>query len=237
MLSPTLEKVLILQNRDARRRSLAEQLAAVPEDIKLVEGKISAERTAIEDARTELKRLESQKKLLETDIGSAEDRMERYKSQQMSVRKNDEYQALGHEIDTVAAQISDLEGQELEIMFAIDEAKKRFAEAEAVLQANISGHEERIATLKTREANLQAELKMAEGEEAEARDPLSERVLRLYDRIASRQMPVCVPLNGGKCGGCHLKVSSEVESASRGSARDDELAACDQCGRLVYWES
>jgi len=237
MLSPTLEKVLILQNRDARRRSLAEQLAALPEDIKLVESKIAAERAAIDDARTELKRFESQKKLLETDIGSAEDRMERYKSQQMSVRKNDEYQALGHEIDTVAAEISELEGQELEIMFSIDEAKKRFAAAEAVLQTNISGHEERIATLKTREASLRTELGTAEAEEAEARKPLSDRVLRLYDRIAARHMPVCVPLNGGKCGGCHLKVSSEVESISRGSARDDELATCDQCGRLVYWES
>lgn len=237
MLSPTLEKVLILQNRDARRRSLAEQLAAVPEDIKLVESKIARERAAIEDARTELKRLESQKKLLETDIGSAEDRMERYKSQQMAVRKNDEYQALGHEIETVAGQISELEGQELEIMFAIDEARKRFAAAEAELKANISGHEERIATLKARETGLRTELQTAEAEEAEARRPLSEPVLRLYDRIAGRQMPVCVPLHGGKCGGCHLKVSSEVESASRGTPRDTELATCDQCGRLVYWES
>jgi predicted nucleic acid-binding Zn-ribbon protein len=63
--------------------------------------------------------------------------------------------------------------------------------------------------------------------------------LRVYDRIAARNMPAVVPIHGGKCGGCHLKVSSEVESAAR-SKSPDPLAAlptCDQCGRIVYWES
>ena len=240
MLSPILEKVLILQDRDARRRSLESQLRDVPEDIALVEGKIAAEKAAIETARNELRQLESQRKLLETEIGSEEDRLARYKTQQSAVRKNDEYQALGHEIDTVSAQINELEGKELELMYAIDAAKARFAAAEAVLKQNIDGHEARIATLRERQASLQTELKEAEAEVAVARTPLGEPVLRLYDRIASRYMPVCVPLNHSKCGGCHLKVSSEVESASRGKpnqANQPELATCDQCGRLVYWES
>jgi predicted nucleic acid-binding Zn-ribbon protein len=74
-------------------------------------------------------------------------------------------------------------------------------------------------------------------EVAAAREPVGEPALRVYDRIAARQMPVVVPLQHGKCGGCHLKVSSEVESAARGKSADTQLATCDQCGRLVYWES
>lgn len=237
MLSPVLEKVLILQDRDAKRLSLEAQLKAVPGDIGLVESRIAKEKAAIEDARTELKHLESQKKLLETEIGSAEDKLAKYRTQQLSVRKNDEYQALGHEIETTGGQIGELEGRELEIMYAIDEAKKRFAAAEAELKQNISGHESRIATLKERQGSLQAELKTAEADVAAARQPLDEPTLRLYDRIAGRQMPVCVPLHDSKCGGCHLKVSSEVESAARGKAGNAQLPACDQCGRLVYWPS
>jgi predicted nucleic acid-binding Zn-ribbon protein len=63
--------------------------------------------------------------------------------------------------------------------------------------------------------------------------------LRLYDRIAGRSLPAVVPIRGGKCGGCHLKVSSEVESAARGKTADPNAALpiCDQCGRIVYWES
>lgn len=237
MLSPVLEKVLILQDRDAKRLSLEAQLQAVPGDIGLVEGRIAREKAAIEDARAELKHLESRKKLLETEIGSAEDKLAKYRTQQLSVRKNDEYQALGHEIETTSGQIGELEGRELEIMYAIDEARKRFAAAEAELKQNISGHEARIATLKQRQASLQAELASAQGDVATARQPLDEPTLRLYDRIAARHLPVCVPLRDSKCGGCHLKVSSEVESAARGRSGDAKLPACDQCGRLVYWES
>jgi hypothetical protein len=49
------------------------------------------------------------------------------------VRKNDEYQALGQEIATTQAHIGELEGRELEIMYSIDEARKKFAAAEAEL--------------------------------------------------------------------------------------------------------
>jgi len=70
-----------------------------------------------------------------------------------------------------------------------------------------------------------------------ARGPLEEPVLRVYDRIAQQKQPVCVPLHGGKCGGCHLKVSSEAESASRGKNPDIKLPVCDQCGRILYWEA
>jgi predicted CXXCH cytochrome family protein len=43
-----------------------------------------------------------------------------------------------------------------------------------------------------------------------------------------------MPVRDSKCGGCHLKISSEVESEIRG--RDAKgLSICDQCGRIVYW--
>jgi len=112
-----------------------------------------------------------------------------------------------------------------------------FAAAEALLKQNIAGHEARILTLRERETNLTVELKTAQAEVATARAPVEEPVLRVYDQIAAQKQPVCVPLRGGKCGGCHLKVSSEAESASRGKNPDIKLPVCDQCGRIVYWES
>jgi uncharacterized protein len=177
---------------------------------------------------------------LETEIGSAEGKLAKYKTQQSQVRKNEEYQALGHEIETTQKEIGGLEEQELQVMYAIDEAKKKFAAAEAELKANISGHESRIRMLKEREISLTAELATAKADVATAREPVEPMALRVYDRIAARQMPVVVPVHGSKCGGCHLKVSGEVESAVRGKdagAPGVALATCDQCGRIVYWEA
>jgi len=237
MLTPALEKLLILQDRDAKRRALDAQLKAVPVDIAAVEQKIAGEKAAIETARTELKELESKKKLLETEIGSAEDTLGRYRTQQSQVRKNDEYQALGQQIEHAQKLIGELEGRELELMYGIDEAKKKFAAAEAVLKANISGHEARIKVLRERHTNLTAELAAADAELAAARAPVPVPAIRLYDRIAARGLPAVVPLRASKCSGCHLKVSAEVESDARGKGEEGKLGTCDQCGRIVYWES
>lgn len=238
MPSPLLETLLILQDRDTKRLGLEAQLKASPREIAAVEAKIAGEKAAIDAARTEIKQLETKKKLIETEIGSAETKLAKYRTQQSMVKKNDEYQALGHEIETTEKQILDFEGQELEVMFALDEAKKKFAAAEAVLKANIAGHESRIKTLREREVSLAAELKDAQAAVAAAREPVSEPARRVYDRIAVRTQPVVVALHGLNCGGCHLKVSSEVESGARGKgpAGPTALATCDHCGRIVYWE-
>lgn len=239
MPNAVIQTLLILQDRDQKRLGVEAQLKAVPGDIARVEQKIAAEKAAIEVAKAELRDLEGKKKAIEIDIGSAEERLGRYRTQQLSVRKNDEYQALGHEIATTQGQIGELEGKELEIMYSIDEAKKKFAAAEAELKANISGHETRVKTLRERESSLSAELKAAQAEVATARGPVGDLRLRIYDRIAARNMPVVVAIHAGKCGGCHLKVSSEVESAARGKGADPaaQLPTCDQCGRIVYWEA
>jgi predicted nucleic acid-binding Zn-ribbon protein len=239
MLNAVIQALLILQDRDLKRLGLEAQLKAVPGDVARVEQKIAAEKAAIDTAKTELRDLEVKKKGLENEIGSAGEKLARYRTQQLSVRKNDEYQALGHEIATTQGQIGELEGKELEIMYAIDEAKKKFAAAEAELKTNISGHEARIKTLRERETSLTAELQTAQAEVATARSAVDALKLRVYDRVAVRNMPAVVAIRGGKCGGCHLKVSSEVESASRGKGVEPTAAlpTCDQCGRIVYWDA
>lgn len=231
-----LTQLLVVQDRDARRRQLEQQLAAVPVDRARVQAAISAEKAAIDAAKNELRELETKKKLLETEIGSAETKLAKYRTQQLSVKKNDEYQALGKEIETMSGAVGALEEQELGIMYQIDEAKKRFTAAEAALKTNISQHEARLATLAEREQNLAAELAEAKDSVAAARTGVPELSIRVYDRIASRQWPAVVPLRGGKCGGCHLKVSSEAESESR-SSDPLKLGICDQCGRVLYWDT
>ena len=95
-----------------------------------------------------------------------------YRTQQLTVRKNDEYQALGHQIATAQGQIGELEEKELQLMYAIDEAKKKFVAAEKVLKENISGYEHRIRSLRERAVSLAEELKAAQAESEAARGPV-----------------------------------------------------------------
>jgi uncharacterized protein len=235
MAAFSIATLLVLQERDSRRLTLEHQLQSVPREIAAVEARIAAEKQAIETAKAEWHGLESKKKLLETEILSAEGKVAKYRTQQLEVRKNDEYRALTHEIETTEAIIGGYEEDELKIMYEIDGAKKRFAAAEAELKKNIAGHEAKIRTLREREVQLQAELKTAIDSIAVARPEVPEPQLRIYDRLAVKPgHPVCVPVNGGKCGGCHLKVPTHIEVMAKTGS---EIATCDQCGRVVYWQS
>ncbi len=233
MRHPAVDHLLILQNRDTKRIQLESEIKSVPDAIRAIEEKVRLEKKSIEDARSELKELETKKKLVETEIGAMQDTLAKYKTQQSLVRKNDEYQALGQQIATAEAAIDALEEQELGVMFAIDEAKLRFAAAEQVLKDNIAGYESRIATLRESEKNLVGQLAVAQGEVGKARESLDALVLRLYDRIAVRTQPVIAAVRGGTCDGCHLKISGESEANAR---KGEMLATCDQCGRIIWWD-
>jgi len=231
----SIAPLLSLQERDSRRLGLEQQVQSAPREIAAVEGRIAAEKQAIEAAKAEWHGLESKKKLLETDIQLAEAKVAKYKTQQLEVRKNDEYRALTHEIETTEGIIGGFEEEELKIMYLIDEAKKRFAAAEAELKKNISGHETKIRTLRERETQLKAELQVAQEAVAAARPGVPEPQLKLYDRLASRPgHSVCVAISSGKCGGCHLKIPTHIEVKAKAGT---EIATCDQCGRIVYWPS
>jgi predicted nucleic acid-binding Zn-ribbon protein len=229
-----LTKLRDLQERDMHRLSLEQQLAAVPRDIAAVEAKIAAEKQAIETAKAEWHGLEAKKKTLENEIKAAEEKAAKYRTQQLEVRKNDEYRALTHEIETTEGIIGGFEEEELKVMYAIDEAKKRFAAAERVLKENISGHEAKIASLRGHEQELRAEHEQAVAATNAARAGVPEPQARLYDRLAKKPgFPVCVAVQGGRCGGCHMKVSSNIEFEAR---KAENIVTCDQCGRIVYWQ-
>src|SRR5580698_4432729 len=180
MPSPTIDLLLVLQDRDTRKRSVESQIKGVPREIAAIEQRIGAEKAAIDAAKGQMRELESKKKLLETEIGSAEVQLGKYRTQQLSVKKNDEYQALGHEIEGVQKQIDELEIKELETMYSIDEAKRLFMAAEGTLKQNIAGHEARIRMFKEKDASLAAELTAAQAEADAARAPLPPAALEAY---------------------------------------------------------
>ena len=202
MAAASIPRLIELQERDNKRRAFEQQLANVPGEVTAVENKIAAEKSAIEAAKAEWHGLESKKKLLEIEIKTAEEKIGKYRTQQSQVRKNDEYQALTHEIDTTTTAIGTLEEQEIAVMLTIDEAKKRFAAAEAELKKNISGHEARMRTLREHEAQLTKDVAAAVAAVAAARPEVPAPYVRIYDRVAIKPgHPVCVPVNGDKCGG------------------------------------
>ena len=235
MLSPALEKLLVFQDRDQRRLAFETQIKHVPDEIAAERRRIEEDRVGVETAKVGWREAEAKRKALETEIGVAEQKIGRFRTQQLEVRKNDEYQALGHEIATVQAQIAQLEEQEIGLLYAIDEAKDRVKDAEAVSAQAVAIFEVRIRSLQEKEVTMRQELAAMQGDLDAARAAVPEAALATYVRIAKRvPLPICVPLRELRCSGCNLKVSSGVSSDARAGSK---LVTCENCDRIVFCES
>ncbi len=233
MVSDALTKMLILQDRDMKLQQVEDALLTIPKEREAAEAKIAGINAAIETARQRIKELETKGKGVETEMASIEAQIVKYKNQQLQVKKNEEYQALIHEIENAGQKISDLESEELEVLYELDEERKRFAESEARSKDEIALEEKTIARLNEREQEVKGELDAAREAKEKADAALDNPSRSKYMQVArGLKFPVIVELSGSSCKGCHMKVSNAILSEVKAAK---EITTCDNCGRVLYY--
>ncbi|MDQ8186111.1 C4-type zinc ribbon domain-containing protein [Pelagicoccus sp. SDUM812002] len=233
MVSDALTKMLILQDRDMKLQQVEDALQTIPLERKAAEAKIASLKADIEAARQRIKELETKGKGIETEMASVEVQIVKYKNQQLQVKKNEEYQALIHEIENAGKKISDLESDELEVLYELDEERKRFAESETKSKEEIVLEERAIVRLNEREEEVKDELESAREAKVAADAELDNPSRSKYTQVArGLKFPVVVELAGQSCKGCHMRVSNAILSEVKAAK---EITTCDNCGRILYY--
>ena len=234
MIDPEVQKLLTLQARELKRDEIQKELAAVPVRIKEIETEKQAARDRFDEAKQTLRSLEVRRKNLENEIASAETQVTKYRNQQMSVKKNEEYTALTHEIETTQKKISDMETSELEVMEEIDVETAKVEEIEGGFDQEIAGLDEQIVQAKEAEKVLKGELETAEEKYQGALSPVSDKFMRAYNQAKTNlknRPPFVAPIEGGVCKRSHLKVSQELLSEAKIHGTPH---FCDTTGCVVY---
>jgi uncharacterized protein len=230
-----IEKLLILQERDRKILHIEEELSHVPVERQQLQSKSSVASTTLEAARLKVKQLETERKKLELDVESKKELIGKYSLQQFQTRKNEEYRALSHEIETCKGDIGGLEDRELELMEAIDGAQKEVAAATKVATEVKRDIDSLLAGLNQREQALKkdlAELQINRDQLAGAvEDELRQRYQRLFKQKGNN---VVVGVNHGVCNGCHMQLSRQIVVSCQAS---QEVMYCPNCGRILYYSS
>ena len=230
---PEIEKLLVLQDRDQRIKTLKTELKNAPLERKDLETRLAATAADAEKAKASLRELEVEKKRLEVEAQSKRDQINRFKTQQMQTRKNEEFQALAHEITHFENEISKIEDRELEVMEQIEVAKPVLAEAEKNVAAAKGRVAAQIADLETKIATLSDTLQTTEAERAALTEGVDEDLLDQYNRLfTSKGGNPVVSLEHEVCTGCHMKLTTQTLVRVRGGK---EIVHCEQCGRILYW--
>jgi predicted nucleic acid-binding Zn-ribbon protein len=104
-----IEKLLVLQDRDQKIHRVQQELARIIPERETLRVKVSTAQTQLDAAKNRGKQIESDRKRLELDVEGKKQQIEKYANQQLQTRKNEEYRALAHEIDTCKADITKIE--------------------------------------------------------------------------------------------------------------------------------
>jgi uncharacterized protein len=229
------QELLRLQSLDTRMQQLTHRLGSLPQDVPLAELVRSETRVrgtraeaigALEDARAELTRLESDVAVVEARITRDGDRLQHTSSTK-------DVAALEAELASLTKRLSDLEDLELAVM-------ERVEAAEAALAAIDSERESigaEIATLEAQRgeaaAEIAAERQAAERDRAVVEAGVPADLLKLYEQRRARGGGVgAALLRQRTCSGCTLTLTGSYLERVRQAAPDDVLQ-CPECDRIL----
>ena len=228
-----IEKLLILQERDLRLERLNEELDQIPAQRAALQGKTASSQAALEAAKKRVMEIESQRKELELEVKALKERIDKYSNQQLQTKKNDEYRALANEIQNCKQQITGIEDREIDCMDKIETAQKAVKAAQSVAEAARRDMETQVAELNQREAVLKQELTEVEGARAALVQGTDENARNLYQRLFDiKGGRVVVGIQHGVCGGCHMRLPTQIIVQVRGH---QELMGCPNCARILFY--
>lgn len=228
-----MERLLVLQERDRQLAQLQAELDTIPPQRASAQRRGTSVEAGLESAKHKAKQLEADRKQLELEVVDRQERIARYSLQQFQTKRNEEYKALSHEIETCKREISRLEDQQLELMEQADSGQRLVREAteHAALARRES---ERILTdLAQREQVLQKQLAELQVGRAALAGAVEPDLLARYERLRrTKGERAVVGVEHGACGGCHVGLPAQVILGCRSA---QELVQCPNCGRILFY--
>ena len=228
-----IEKLLVLQDRDRKIVRVSQELAHIGPEREGMRAKAASTQNQLDAAKLRVRQIESERKQRDLEIEGKKSQIEKYLNQQLLTRKNEEYKALSHEIEMAKEVIFKIEDAEIVLMEQAETAQKEVVRATAEAAAAKKVVDDLIGLLNQREENLKKELSELQAGRTQLASAVDETTRNRYERIfKSKGENVVVDVQHSACGGCHMKLPTQIVTTCRGHA---ELVTCPNCGRILYF--
>ena len=229
---PDLEQLLVLQDRQQKIKQIQIEVETLPLQKKSLEAQLAASVAGVEVLKQKARKVEMDRKKLELDVGTRTESISRLKTQQYQTRKNDEFQAIGHEIERYENEIRKIEDEELELMMEADKLKADLGIEEKKAATVKESVARQTADLEVKSKTLESRLEELTKERAGIAGKIDEDLLGRFERLfKSKGDAVVVPLEHEVCTGCHMKVTTQTAHRAKAGK---EIVSCDNCGRILY---
>jgi predicted nucleic acid-binding Zn-ribbon protein len=230
---PVIENLLVLQDRDRKVMRVEAELANIGPERTSLENRAKVAQARHDAAKQKVKQIESDRKKLELEVEGKKGQIEKYSLQQFQTKKNEEYRALAHEIDTCKAAIGKLDDEQIVLMEQAEIANKEAAEVGKETAALLKDVETAKAALADKEIRLNKELAELKSDYDRLANAVEEGVRDRYVRLRKqRGATTVVGVDRGICGGCHMKLPMQVVLSCQAQ---QEIVTCPNCSRILYF--
>jgi len=229
---PELEQLLVLQDRQQKIKQIQTEVETLPLQKKSLDAQLAASMAGVEMLKQKARKVEMDRKKLELDVGTRTESISRLKTQQYQTRKNDEFQAIGHEIERYENEIRKIEDEELELMMEADKLRADLGVEEKKAATVKESVARQTADLNAKSKTLESRLEDLTKERAEIAGKIDEDLLGRFERLfKSKGDAVVVPLEHEVCTGCHMRVTTQTAHRAKAGK---EIVSCENCGRILY---
>jgi len=226
-----LKYLYALQQVDSRLQEVEELKGDLPMIVEELESRVGSLKAKLKELNEFAKQAKIDRNNADVEIIELTEKIEKYKSQQLNVKSNKQYDALTREIEMAESKVTRLE-KEMETL----EGKMEIAKKD--IETNSEQLEEAGAELDGRRKELRELNKEHEKEELKLRHERDKLLVRLdkidierYERIRkAKGGNAIVPVKRGACGGCFNRVPPQKILEIRQNSR---LYSCEHCGRIL----
>ena len=232
-MNADLQRLTELEKIDREASRLTEEVAGLPKRVAAIEAKLAEHKAAVEKAKARIKGNETTRRQMEADIKGFQEKIAKYRSQSSSVKTNDEYRALMHEVEFAEKQISGCEDKILELMIGLENEEKALKVAEAELKTESADVEKEKADARVRTAEDEKLLAGLKEKRDTIRSTVNDSALAHYDRVMRQRKSALAEARDQKCMACFVMVRPQTWQEIR---TNEQIITCNSCGRILYFD-
>ena len=234
-MEQVIKQLLILQERDHQLKQLQAEVGSMEQQRRMLQEGTTATQGQLDAVRLKTKQIESTRKQSEMEVDGLKQQIAKYSLQQFQTKKNDEYRAIGQEIENCKAKIQDKEDYQLVLMEKAESAQKELAAATLASNKAKELMGNQLGKLSDRESNLKKQMDEIAADRAKLAESIDPSIRTRYDRIFKHKGEKAIAgVDRGVCAGCHMKLPPQVIIACQSH---QELVSCTNCGRILYYSA
>ena len=233
MLYDQLQSIIELQKIDSEIDKLESQKALEPAKLHTLESELSKYKMKSDSKTKAIEDLQKQKRDLDKKLLIQQEKINKYKTQRVSVKTNKEYTALELEISELESLNSEIEEEIIKLMLDIDNVNEELESAKKELKIQDGIFQKKKEEILIEVKNLNKQIAEWGKNRNGFTSNINPSLMNKYnDWRKKRGGSLVAVIKGQTCEGCHLTLPLQLINEVR---KKKDFHICNSCGRILYW--